>query len=385
MNAFIPEHRRALTGALLLVLLLLAGCAENGDQRGTPMSADALTAQAVAQIPTITNTAVPTLGPTDTPTFTPSPTDTPAPTATATPFRTNTPQPTPTEPTVVTPTGAGGGGSGASSGAGEPTWTPPPLDQGLTIDDHYWMARPIPYGSTTWVSRNYPYGNTNGGRLQTHHGVDIQNPTGTPVIAVQDGTVIYAGDDLGSLFGPIPDFYGRVIVIQHDFVAPGSGEPVYSLYGHLSTVEVGQGERVTQGDQIGRVGAAGVALGPHLHFEVRVGDPTSYASTRNPELWIWPYRGYGTLAGRITDASGNLLYDVTLDVISATDSDFRRAAFSYTDDTVNGDNIFGENYTLGDLPAGYYNLVVQPGGTALFRDQVYVYPNRTTWVEIELP
>ena len=384
MDSHIPELRRAFSG-VLLALLLLAGCAGNDNQMGTPMSADALTAQAFAQIPTITHTPVPTIGPSDTPTFTPTPTETPTPTASPTPFRTNTPRPTPTDPTVVTPTPASGSNGATSNGSGEPTWTPPPLDQGLTIDDHYWMARPIPYGNTTWASRNYPYGNTNGGRLATHHVVDIQNPTGTPVIAVQDGTVLYAGDDLGALFGPSPNFYGNVIVIQHDFVAPGTGEPVYSLYGHLSAVEVGQGERVTQGDQIGRVGAAGVALGPHLHFEVRVGDPTSYASTRNPELWIWPYRGYGTLAGRITDTAGNLLYDVTLDVISASNPDFRRAAFSYHDDTVNGDTIFGENYTLGDLPADYYTLVIRADGSTLFRDQVYVYPNRTTWVEVQLP
>jgi len=75
---------------------------------------------------------------------------------------------------------------------------------------------------------------------------------------------------------------------------------------------------------------------------------------------------------------------VTLDVTSARDPDFRRAAYTYADDTVNGDSQFGENYALGDLPADYYNLVVRSGGTTLFRDQVYVYPNRTTWVEIQL-
>ncbi|GAB4573199.1 MAG: hypothetical protein Kow0077_14880 [Anaerolineae bacterium] len=347
------------------------------------MSSDALTAQAIAQIPTRTNTPVPTIAPSDTPTHTPTATDTPTPTATRTPFYTNTPRPTPTEPVVVTPTSANGNGGSANNG--EATWTPPPLDQGRTIADHYWMARPIPFGNTTWASRSYPYGNTNGGRLATHHGIDIQNPTGTPVIAVQDGTVIYAGDDNGAVFGPIPNFYGNVIVIQHDFVTPDTGEPVYSLYGHLSSIEVEQGMRVTQGDQIGRVGAAGVALGPHLHFEVRVGDPSNYGATRNPELWIRPYRGYGTLAGRITDAAGNPLYDVTMDVISATTPDFRRAAFSYADDSVNGDTTFRENFTLGDLPADYYNVVIRPGGTTLFRDQIYVYPNRTTWIEVQLP
>jgi len=374
--------RRLVRTAAMAGLILLAGCA-GGEQMGTPMSVADLTETAVAAIPTRTNTPVPTVGPTDTPTATPTPTPSSTPTPTRTPFRTNTPRPSPTPPVIVSPTAAAGENGNAAS-AGEPTWTPPPLDQALTIPDHYWLARPIPADFTTWASRNYPYGSTNGGRLQTHHGVDIQNGPGTPVIAAQDGTVIYAGDDTGTLFGPIPNFYGNVIVIQHDFVAPGSGEPVYSLYGHLLAVKVEAGQRVIQGDEIGLVGATGVALGPHLHFEVRVGDPGSYASTRNPELWLRPYRGYGTLAGRITDAAGNLLRDVTLDVTSARDPDFRRAAYTYADDTVNGDSQFGENYALGDLPADYYNLVVRSGGTTLFRDQVYVYPNRTTWVEIQL-
>lgn len=353
------------------------------------MSAAELTQQAVANMPIATNSPVPTVAPTDTPTPTATSTDTPTPTATFTltptntPILTNTPRPSPTPPIIVSPTSANDGNG--AEGSGEPTWTPPPLDQAMTVDDHYWFGRPIPYGNTTWASRNYPYGGTNGGRLQTHHGVDIANPQGTPVIAVQDGTVYYAGDDIGALFGPSANFYGNVIVIQHDFVAPGTGEPVFSLYGHLSSIEVSAGQRVTQGDQIGLVGAAGVALGPHLHFEVRLGDPNSYATSRNPELWIRPYRGYGTLAGRITNVGGAYLYDVTLDVVSATDPSFRRSAFSYTDDTVNGDNVFGENFTLGDLPADYYNLAIRSGGSTLFRGQIYVQPNRTTWIDIQLP
>jgi len=369
-----------------IVALLLAGCGGQATQ-GTPISAEELTRVYLASIPTKTFTPVPTVGPTDTPTETPTqtPTVTPSPTATFTPSRTpfrvftNTPHPSPTPPTVIVPTRV------ASAAEGEATWTPPPLDQALTIPDHYWFARPIPYGNTTWAARNYPYGGTNGGRLQVHHGIDLVNATGTPVLAAQDGTVYYAGEDIGSIFGPTPNFYGNVIVIQHDFVTPDTGQPVFSLYGHLAAVEVTTGQRVTQGDEIGLVGSAGVALGPHLHFEIRVGDPHDYGSTRNPELWIRPYRGYGTLAGRITDINGSPLFDVTLNVISATDPEFRRSAFSYGDRSVNPDDTFQENFVLGDLPADYYELSIRSGGTALYRDRIYVYPNRTTWLEIQLP
>ncbi len=389
--SFRPPAEFARFGAvltLLTLIVLLGACApsETTAVTGPGLTATAKAALHTAQasIPTLTRTPVPTLGPTDTATPSVTPSATPTLTPTRTPLHTNTPRPTRTPPVVVIPTSVAD--AGASQAGNEPTWTPPPLDRAMTIEDHYWMARPIAYGGTTWASRNYPYGSTNGGTLQTHHGIDISNPTGTPVIAVQDGTVIYAGDDMTSLFGPIPNFYGNVIVIQHNFFTTDTSEPVFSLYGHLSEVKVQAGQQVTQGDEIGRVGATGVALGPHLHLEVRVGDAASYDATRNPELWVRPYRGYGTLAGRITDVNGNPLYSATLDVISATDPGFRRAAYSYSDDSVNGDSTFRENFALGDLPADYYNLVIRNGsGTALFRDQIYVYPDRTTWIEIQLP
>jgi murein DD-endopeptidase MepM/ murein hydrolase activator NlpD len=261
-----------------------------------------------------------------------------------------------------------------------PTWTPPPPDPARQIADHYWLSRPASDDVANWAARTYPYGGTAGGRYQVHHGIDIVNPRGTRILAAADGTVIYAGDDLGARFGPINNYYGNLVVIQHNFTAP-DGQPVFTLYGHMDRIVVGAGQVVSEGEAIGNVGATGVALGPHLHFEVRVGDPYSFDATRNPDLWIRPYFGYGTLAGRVTDAAGNLLYDVTL-IIESPDS--TRYAFSYADTSVNGDSVFGENYTMGDLPAGYYTVTVSDNGRIRFRETLYIYPNRTTWLNVPL-
>lgn len=366
----------------------LVGCEPSTGPQLQAISAPELTQTAdviIAALPTMTRTPVPTLAPSATPTATPTPTATATATSTRTPFRTNTPRPSPTQPIAVTPTGAAVAAGNGGQLPGEPSWTPPPLDQALTINDHHWFARPIPYGNATWADRSYPYASTGGRGLQVHHGVEFVNDYGTPVIAVKDGTVFYAGNDSSIIFGPSANFYGNLVIIQHDNVTPDTGEPIFSLYGHLSAVEVTAGQRVIQGDQIGQVGASGVAQGPHLHFEVRVGDPNDYGSTRNPEMWIYPYRGYGTLAGRITDANGNVLYEVPLSVVSATDPSFSRTAFSYAPGTVNGDTTYHENFTLGDLPSDYYNLAIRSGGSTLYRDQIFLYPNRTTWLEIQLP
>jgi murein DD-endopeptidase MepM/ murein hydrolase activator NlpD len=216
--------------------------------------------------------------------------------------------------------------------------------------------------------------------LQVHHGVEFVNPRGTPILAVEAGTVFYAGDDLGTQFGPYTNYYGNLVVIQHNFSAP-DGQPVFSLYGHMDRTEVQTGQQVGRAQQIGVVGASGIAQGAHLHFEIRVGSPFDFGATRNPELWIRPYPRYGTLAGRTLDSSGNRLYQVTIKVES---TNITRYAFSYADDAVNPDPQFGEHFTLGDLPADYYEVSVNENGRVRFWQVIYIYPNRTTWLDVQL-
>lgn len=323
--------------------------------------------------------------------FTATPTASPTPThdpmsgfATNTQPPSATPSNTPTVTNTAVPSTPITNGLQAAmtdpNGTPLPTWTPPPPDPSTQIQDHYFFGRPIADGGVNWVDRTYPYGSTAGGRLQPHLGVDMGNPNGTPILAAEAGVVFYAGDDISVVFGPQPDYYGHVVVIQHN-VTTFDGLPVFTLYGHMDRFEVQTGQSVSRGQQIGTVGATGIAMGPHVHFEVRVGDPYNYGATRNPELWIRPYPGYGTLAGRTLDSAGNRLYDVTIKVQSI---DITRYAFSYADDRVNPDSQFGEHYVLGDLPADYYEVTVGENGRVRFRQYVYIYPNRTTWLDIRL-
>jgi murein DD-endopeptidase MepM/ murein hydrolase activator NlpD len=90
---------------------------------------------------------------------------------------------------------------------------------------------------------------------KAHLGVDYGAPTGTPVRAVGDGSVEFAGVQNG---------YGNVVVLRH---AGGRS----TVYAHLSRIGVQRGEHVAQGANIGAVGATGWATGPHLHFEFKVG------------------------------------------------------------------------------------------------------------------
>ncbi|HEX4695254.1 M23 family metallopeptidase [Sphingomonas sp.] len=90
------------------------------------------------------------------------------------------------------------------------------------------------------------------GYYRMHKGIDIACPYGSPVYAVVDGTVNWAGQKGG---------YGNFIGIQ----GPGG---IGTGYGHLSRIGVRSGERVQRGDLVGYSGNSGLSTGPHLHFEV---------------------------------------------------------------------------------------------------------------------
>jgi len=91
--------------------------------------------------------------------------------------------------------------------------------------------------------------------MLNHNGIDFRASTGTPVYAVSSGVVFNARNEARG--------YGLVVRIRHD-----NGN--VSLYAHLSSMNVRNGERVKQGDVIGLVGSTGASTGPHLHFGYRV-------------------------------------------------------------------------------------------------------------------
>ena len=107
------------------------------------------------------------------------------------------------------------------------------------------------------VSSNFGLRRILNGELRSPHaGLDVAAPLGAPVTSPAAGRV--------SL---VDDFYftGKVVFIDH-------GAGVVSMMCHLSAVDVKQGDRVTKGQPIGRVGATGRATGPHLHWSVSMND-----------------------------------------------------------------------------------------------------------------
>lgn len=366
---------RKLWGLLVIVMIGLSACQGGGQQAtSTPVQPPSPTVDELSTLIAMQEVA------------TEVPTATPWPTATLTYTPSSTPTITPTLTPTLTPTDMPDTATPLPTNTPRPTLTPSPdLSDPANITDHYWFERPFPRdpsnGIRDYLSRSYPYGSTGGGQLQVHHGVDIQNGAGTAILAVADGWVIYAGTDKEMQFGPRNDFYGNLVIIEHDFPAP-NGLPLYTLYGHMMRVDVETGQYVQQGEKIGQVGSTGVALGAHLHLEVRLGDAYDYSSTVNPDLWLRPWPEFGTLAGRITDVDGNRLYDTTITLLS--DDGPSRYTFSYADDNVNPDPYRGEHFTYGDLPAGEYTVLVRMRDVKRFEGEVTIEAGRTSWIDIQL-
>lgn len=261
-------------------------------------------------------------------------------------------------------------------------WRPPPMAVPLSIhpDDHYWLSRPIPSDSRNYDLEYYPYGNdvliTELGPYRIHRGLDFPNTPGTPVLAASSGTVIHAGAKPSRQDGV--NYYGNTVIIKHDW--QWQGKDVYTLYAHTLELFVDVGDYVEAGQLIAGVGATGLVSGPHLHLEVRVGEDT-FLNTRNPMLWIAPYEGWGTLAGRVIDLDGKFITGAIVSVRPINVQAEPREQYTYLNWDLAPDEVWQENFVIGDLPAGRYEVTIRTGQT--FRHTIDILPGQTNFIEVQ--
>lgn len=250
-----------------------------------------------------------------------------------------------------------------------------PTPWALSSFDHFYFAAPIAAtypGDPIW---DYRYGGIFFGPDVIHSGIDLPAPRNAEVLAAGPGTIVWAGIGLysGSIYN-LKDPYGLAVAIRHDFGY--KDKPLYTIYAHMEEIDVIVGQWVETGTVVGNVGSTGHTTGPHLHFEVRLGED-NFWDTRNPELWVSPPQGYGVLVGRVTSTYGQQL-DSYLIMLKSLDSGKQYSVKTYGPTTVNSDSYYNENVVLGDLPAGVYELKIPYG--ALDRTvNIQILPGQVTY------
>ncbi|MBX7233396.1 MAG: CapA family protein [Caldilineales bacterium] len=252
-------------------------------------------------------------------------------------------------------------------------------------EDHYLLGRPTAPTANQIPGPIYTFGDTQSGRRRPHHGVDVPNPLATPVLAPADATIYYAGPDQPPhIFGPRPDFFGNTVVFRLDAV--WRDQPVYVLYGHLNTIAVQTGERVTTGQPVGAVGMTGIAIGPHTHIEVRLGSP-DFGNSHNPGLWLRPLAGAGTVAGQLVTPEGRAWTGLNILLYRLEEGGARlvRVLPTYANDPdLRPDPEWAETFVGADLPAGDYELAFKLLGK-VYRGRLTVEPGKTSYQRFVVP
>lgn len=354
-------HKRISILAALLILLLtglscdFAADALNNDPQTPPL-----------QLPEATQA-----GPSDSGQATEAPTETQVPEAPAT-----------AAPAPATPE--------QEPAAQEPSGGPDCKQETCIYPGTFILQRPIGPSGRSTIDISIRFGSYARNLKAARHGVSFINSTGTPVLAAAEGTVVAAGNDSSTAYGPYTNYYGNLVILEHTL--PASAEPLYTVYGHLSEVLVQTGQNVQAGQEIGRVGSSGDIAGSALAFEIRYG-ANDYDAARNPELWLAPQvdengQTYGALAGIVMDSAGRYptVENIVIERLAgkgkpALDTDYLK---TYAEDRLKGAMPWGESFAISSLPAGAYQITFY-NGPDLVQREVQVEAGKLTVVSITVP
>jgi len=231
----------------------------------------------------------------------------------------------------------------------------PEADLEFTITEeprHQWMLRPVRPDDQNLKDQTYLYGSTMGGNFRQHQGNEYNAPEGTPLLAVDDGIIVYIDREIGHSVLKCNRREG-------DFF-------VYAHYHHQHDIFKKVGDVVKRGEVIGSIGKKGNVTNEHLHFEVslsKLDDSNRESHTRNSELWIEPLPGTGTIVGKVVDEDGENIPGVR--VYGVTKPIPTESPFSFAEtyqDKVHPDEAYNENFVIGDVPEGSYFLSADSEG-----------------------
>jgi murein DD-endopeptidase MepM/ murein hydrolase activator NlpD len=216
---------------------------------------------------------------------------------------------------------------------------------------------------------SYLYGEPNiNNSAYAHLGIDYLVRYDT-VFSASDGIVYFVGyNPNDTINGYEPGGAGNYIIIQSNW----NNRNLFLLYMHLQKPLISQNQLVTKGQPIAISGNTGNSTGPHLHFELRLNSVNynSLRSRRNPELWC-AINGNGAIYGKIEGAPNNTRVDIFPDPKPRPPyTTFSYAlTYNFNDPYVGSDDIYQENYAIGDVKPGTYTITALGG---LYRRTVRV-------------
>lgn len=222
------------------------------------------------------------------------------------------------------------------------------------------LVRPVPNTIKTNISYLYGEPNFQNPSL-AHHGIDISIAYDT-VRSASDGIVYFAGYNPNDTIGGYePGGAGNYVIIKSKW----NGKDIFLNYFHLKKPLKNSGDSVHINMPIGISGNTGNSTGPHLHFEIRQGtqNPSAVRTRRNPELWF-AISGMGAIYGKVPNAADNTRVDISPDPKPRppyTHSTFYALTYKFADPAIQSDDIYGENYAIGDVMPGTYTITALNG------------------------
>lgn len=245
----------------------------------------------------------------------------------------------------------------------------------LSIDFFYSQTFRLNRPVKNYIQANgsYLYGEPNiNNPAYAHSGIDYLIRYDT-VYSASDGIVYFVGyNPFDTINGYEPGGAGNYIIIQSNW----NNKNLFQFYMHLQKPLVSQNQQVSKNQPIAISGNTGNSTGPHLHFELRLGNVSynSSRSRRNPELWC-AINGMGAIYGKIPNAPNNTRVDIYPDPKPRPPyTTFSYAlTYNFNDPYIGNDDIYQENYAIGDVKPGTYTITALNG---LYRRIVTVQPDQ---------
>ena len=229
----------------------------------------------------------------------------------------------------------------------------------LSLSQQFRLTRPVPDNIQT--NGSYLFGEPNFQNPSlAHRGIDISIAYDT-VRSASDGIVYFVGYNANDPIGGYePGGAGNYMIIKSKW----NNHDIYLNYFHLTKPLKSNGDSIYANTPIGISGNTGNSTGPHLHFEIRQGtqSPSASRTRRNPELWV-AISGMGAIYGNVDNATDNTRVDIFPDPKPRPPySTFAYSlTYNFSDPAIQSDDIYGENYVIGDVKPGTYTITALNG------------------------